>query len=110
MFQHETDGLIFTPINKSVSSDKMGITAPPRKRTWDHSFKWKPSEFNTIDFLVTTKKNENGTEFVGNIIEDGQKVSAKSNILQYKTLVLRVGYSKNVMDTLILVKIFMTIT
>lgn len=94
MFQHETDGLIFTPINKSVSSDKLGVTAPPRKRTWDHSFKWKPSEFNTIDFLVTTKKNENGTEFVGNIIEDGQKVSAKSNILQYKTLVLRVGYSE----------------
>ena len=62
MFQHETDGLIFTPINKSVSSDKLGATMPPRKRTWEYSFKWKPSGFNTIDFLVTTKKNENGTE------------------------------------------------
>ena len=94
MFQHETDGLIFTPINKSVSSDKLGATMPPRKRTWEYSFKWKPSEFNTIDFLVTTKKNENGTEFIGNIIEDGQKLSAKTNIIQYKTLILRVGYSE----------------
>ena len=67
MFEYETDGLIFTPINKSVSSNSLGVFENPRKKTWTHSFKWKPSEFNTIDFLVTTKKNNDETEFIGNV-------------------------------------------
>ncbi len=53
-FPYETDGLIFTPINKSVGSTKLGILE--RNKTWELSFKWKPPEFNTIDFLVVTKK------------------------------------------------------
>ena len=48
-FLYETDGLIFTPINKSVGSDKLGDKV--HKKTWKYSFKWKPPEFNTIDFL-----------------------------------------------------------
>ena len=39
--------------------------------TWELNFKWKPAEFNTIDFLVTLKKNANGTDFIGNVFENG---------------------------------------
>ena len=33
MFDYETDGLIFTPCDKSVGSDKTGVVIPPRKVT-----------------------------------------------------------------------------
>ena len=38
----------------------------PYKTTWDYSFKWKPSEFNTIDFLISIKKQSSGEDFIGN--------------------------------------------
>lgn len=94
MFEYETDGLIFTPINKSVSSNTLGVFEKPRKKTWTHSFKWKPSEFNTIDFLVTTKKNNDDTEFIGNKLQLGNDTTGNQKISQYKTLILRVGYSE----------------
>ena len=87
-FIYETDGLIFTPIDKSVGSTKLGILE--RNKTWGLSFKWKPPQYNTIDFLVTTKKNEDGTEFIGNIFNYGEQ----NKIMQYKTLILRVGYDE----------------
>jgi len=71
LFQYETDGLIFTPSNTGVASDRVGESLPPTKTTWMKSFKWKPPEFNTVDFLVTTKKTESGEDFIGNIFEDG---------------------------------------
>ena len=54
--KHEanTDGLIFTPANTGVASKKTGVNAPNYKVTWEESFKWKPPEFNTIDFLLST--------------------------------------------------------
>ena len=63
LFDYETDGLIFTPANKGVASNILGKTPPPRKITWTSSFKWKPKEFNTIDFLVTTKKKLGGPRY-----------------------------------------------
>ena len=71
LFPYEIDGLIFTPVNKGVGSDTTGEVLPPVKRTWLSSLKWKPPEFNTIDFLVTTKKTESGQDYVGNIFEEG---------------------------------------
>ena len=71
LFEYETDGLIFTPSNTGVGSDRVGESLPPTKTTWMKSFKWKPPEFNTVDFLVTTKKTESGEDFIGNIFEDG---------------------------------------
>ena len=50
------DVLIFTPIDKSVGAYSLG--EPDNNKTWTLSFKWKPPEFNTIDFLVKTKKLE----------------------------------------------------
>lgn len=94
MFEYETDGLIFTPCDKSVGSELVGEKLEPNKRTWNYSLKWKPSEFNTIDFLVTTKKDDNGEDFIGNIFEDGNNMASSSQVNQYKTLVLRVGFDE----------------
>jgi len=94
LFEYETDGLIFTPANTGVSSDRVGEKLPPTKMTWKKSFKWKPPEFNTIDFLVTTKKTESGEDFIGNIFEDGTNMHDETQLTQYKTLVLRVGFSE----------------
>ena len=95
LFEYEIDGLIFTPCDKGVGSDKTGEILPPKKITWGASMKWKPPEFNTIDFLVTTKKIETGEEFIGTLFEDGSNFSSSTQITQYKTLVLRVGYDEN---------------
>ena len=94
LYDYETDGLIFTPIDKGVGSYKLGESMRPYKTTWKLSLKWKPSKFNTIDFLVKTKKNSNNIDFVGNIIEEGVDLSSDSSIKQYKTVILNVGYSE----------------
>lgn len=95
LFEYEIDGLILTPCYKGVGSDKIGELLQPKKVTWEHSMKWKPPEFNTIDFLVTTKKLESGEEFIGTLFEDGSNLSKGTTVLQYKTLVLRVGFDEN---------------
>ena len=92
MFLYETDGLIFTPIDKSVGSTKLGILE--NNKTWNLSFKWKPSEYNTIDFMVTTKKNSDGSDFVGNIMNNGENFRKDSQITSFKTLILRVGFDE----------------
>ena len=94
LFIYETDGLIFTPANTGIGSNRVGEILPPTKITWKSSFKWKPPEFNTIDFLVTTKKTESGEEFIGNIFENGINMSESTQLTQYKTLILRVGFSE----------------
>jgi len=92
LFEYETDGLIFTPINKSVGSTKNGILE--KNKTWNLSFKWKPPEFNTIDFLVTTKKNTDGREFIGNIYNEGSAATKSDQISSFKTMELRVGFDE----------------
>lgn len=94
LFEYNTDGLIFTPANTGVGTSNIGETIKPIKTTWERSFKWKPSEFNTIDFLITTKKNINGTDFIGNVFQDGTDVMASNQLTQYKTLILRVGFDE----------------
>jgi hypothetical protein len=94
LFEYETDGLIFTPANMGVGTNKIGETTKPIKTTWKYSFKWKPAEYNTIDFLVTVKKNTNGAEFIGSIFQSGTNVMNASQLTQYKTLVLRVGFDE----------------
>ena len=93
-FEYETDGLIFTPCSTGVASNKVGVAGPLHKVTWDMSFKWKPLNQNTIDFLITTKKNKNGTDMVGNIFENGVDNMKSEQLQQYKTIILRVGYDE----------------
>ena len=94
MYLYNTDGLIFTPIENGVGGNKKGKASDNKKVTWDYSFKWKPPEFNTIDFLVTTKKSENNDDFVGNIFVDGNDLTNENKIKQYKVLELRCGFNE----------------
>jgi hypothetical protein len=94
-FDYETDGLIFTPIDKSVGSSKVGDLTSSKRLRWDYSMKWKPPEFNTVDFLIKTKKTENGEDYIGNIFTEGIDVKKNEQFNQYKTLILHVGFDEN---------------
>ena len=77
-YPYNTDGLIFTPAYLAVGANKPGESAPmPKKLTWKRSFKWKPPEYNTIDFLVTLPT----------------KTSAIMSLGNYKEVHLRIGYN-----------------
>ena len=90
LYEYNTDGLIFTPAYFGVGSKEIGKAGPLKKITWEYSFKWKPPQFNTIDFLVTTIKTANGEEdLVKQIFEDGTNVLLNTQLNEYKTIVLR---------------------
>jgi hypothetical protein len=94
-YEYNTDGLIFTPAYTAVGADAEGAPAGPlNKYTWPLSFKWKPAEFNTIDFLVTTKKDNSNKEEVHHIFQDGSNLNEPQSIIQYKTLILRCGFDE----------------
>jgi hypothetical protein len=95
LYEYNTDGLIFTPISFGVGCDKAGKAGPLKKITWDYSFKWKPAKYNTIDFLITTKKDANGNDIVTPIFENGLNTSIVTQFTQYKTLILRCGFDEN---------------
>jgi len=92
LFEYNTDGLIFTPMDKGVGFDNDTDKVKNTKVTWIHSFKWKPPEFNTIDFLVSIKKGPNGEDVVSNLFKSGIDMSTNEQLDQYKTLLLRVGF------------------
>jgi len=94
LYEYETDGLIFTPAKLGVGINSPGDSIKNNKSTWEWSFKWKPVEFNTIDFLVSTKKLANNQDYVGNIFQDGTDASALEQLTQYKTIILRVGFDE----------------
>ncbi len=81
---YNTDGLIFTPALLGVGSEKIGEAGPKHKITWKYAFKWKPPQYNTIDFLVTTLKDSTGAD-LRKIDIDGR---------QYKELTLRCGFDE----------------
>jgi mRNA capping enzyme len=96
IYPYNTDGLIFTPSNTAVASNVLNspVAGPLQKITWERSFKWKPPEFNTIDFLVSIKKDKTGKDAVYHIFQDGKNVEGLQNFVQYKTLILRCGYDE----------------
>jgi len=73
IYEYNSDGLIFTPCNTAVASDRVGVAGKLTKPLWTHSFKWKPAEFNTIDFLVSLKKDKNGKDEIHNIFQRWSK-------------------------------------
>jgi hypothetical protein len=94
-FEYTTDGMIFTPANAPVGGEAGGEAAGPKtKITWPMSFKWKPTEANTIDFLATVVKDTNGQPKTTSIFTDGINVAKMDQIVQYKTLTLRVGFDE----------------
>jgi hypothetical protein len=94
LFAYNTDGLIFTHKYYGVGSNKIGEAGPKMKITWENSFKWKPPQFNTIDFLITTVKNPNGDDLVKPLFEDGMNTDSSVQYAQYKVIELRCGFSE----------------
>lgn len=91
LFAYNTDGLIFTPADTGVGMSRVGGIAPRERSTWPMSFKWKPANHNTIDFLITTEKREDRHEIIHE--KPGITTCDDSPVIKYKTLTLRVGYS-----------------
>ena len=95
LIKYNTDGLIFTPTNTGVGGTGPRLTGPTSNSTWELSFKWKPVEMNTVDFLVTIKKDPaTGKDEVTHIFQEGRSADGLQIIDQYKTLELMCGYSE----------------
>jgi hypothetical protein len=90
-YTYNIDGLIFTPKYFGVGSNVELKAGPKKKVTWDFSFKWKPPQFNTIDFLIKTKKNPDGSDMIFNLNESGLNTSSLEQLQQYKSIYLFVG-------------------
>ena len=103
LFEYEIDGLIFTPTLLGVGGNKFLEAGPKKKITWQYCFKWKPSEatqtfpqsYNTIDFLVITKKGADGSDAITPIFENGMNAYESTQFNQYKTLILTVGFDSS---------------
>ena len=94
LFAYHTDGLIFTPSNVGVGGSAPGMVGPLTNATWELSFKWKPVEQNTVDFLVTVKKDKTGKDEILHILSEGTDLTSAKSIEQYKTLELMCGYNE----------------
>jgi mRNA (guanine-N7-)-methyltransferase len=86
-YDYNTDGLIFTHKTVGVGSEEERKSGPKRLTTWKFSFKWKPSEYNTVDFLVSTQKDKTNNDIVSSVFVE--QVS-----MFHKTLILKCGYSE----------------
>ena len=85
-YPYQTDGIIFTSASLGVNQEgPQDRTLKKGKYTWGHSFKWKPPEFNTIDFLTRLKRNAAGNAII-------QKKTIKGEIHEYYVAHLYVGY------------------
>ena len=88
--RYNTDGYIFTPASLGVGQDPdLSETFVPLKNrfTWFKSFKWKPQEQTTIDFLVTTIKDSAQTDVVETLLEG-------DIIVKYKKVILRCTFPR----------------
>jgi hypothetical protein len=94
LFEYETDGLIFTHMFYGVGSNIIGKAGPKTKVTWEYSFKWKPPQYNTIDFLVTTLKTPTGEDVIKSLYEDGLTMSSNVQYNDYKIVELRCGFNE----------------
>lgn len=93
-FDYDVDGLIFTPTLLGVGGNNVLECGPKRKITWEYSFKWKPERFNTIDFLVSIKKDANNVDVMNPIFKKDFDMYKQAQFIQYKTLILAVGFDE----------------
>jgi len=91
-FEYETDGLIFSHAFYGVGSNKIGKVQSNERITWEYSFKWKPPQYNTVDFLITTEKTTNGEDIIKSLYEDGINTGSSIQIAEYKPIILRCGF------------------
>jgi hypothetical protein len=89
LFEYNTDGLIFTHAYFGVGGDAIGKVGPLSKITWAYSFKWKPPQYNTIDFLVDTVKTQSGDDIIKQTFEPGTNVLLSEQSSNYKTIQLK---------------------
>ncbi len=94
-FEYETDGLIISHAYYGVGANEIGKAGPKTKITWEQSFKWKPPQYNTVDFLVTTMKGTNGDDIIKSYYEEGQNNSAAVQYNDYKVIELRCGFKES---------------
>ena len=94
-FEYTTDGLIFTHAYFGVGMNQIGKAGPKTKVTWEQSFKWKPPQYNTIDFLITTVKTPTGDDVIKSLYEDGINASSSVQHQEYKTIELRCGFKES---------------
>jgi len=92
VYEYNTDGLIFTPTDLPVGSIEAGLEGPLRKYTWEASFKWKPVEYNTVDFLVGIEKDKYGKDRIQHVFKEGTNLQTTNTLLEYKTLKLMCGF------------------
>lgn len=94
LFEYNTDGLIFTPMTYAVACGPNSRVCPMHKTTWDHSFKWKPPQFNTIDFLVRVEKDKSDRDKVYTLFKDGVEYDKTDDAIVYKKLILHCGFDE----------------
>ena len=86
-YEHNVDGLIFTPTLFGVGGSKVGVATniDAKSKRWAHNFKWKPH--NTIDFQVNTVKDPSSH------MDRIKTVVQAHSHQQFKTVHLKVGVS-----------------
>lgn len=94
-FEYTTDGLIFTHAFYGVGATEIGKAGPKTKITWENSFKWKPPQYNTIDFLITTVKGPNGDDVIKSYFEEGMNNDSSVQYNEYKMIELRCGFKES---------------
>jgi hypothetical protein len=96
LHEYNTDGLIFTHAFFGVGGDAINKVGPITKSTWKYSFKWKPPQYNTIDFLVTTLKGSTGDDVVKPIFEEGINNNLTTQLSEYKIIQLRCTFNEKI--------------
>lgn len=94
IYEYNTDGLILNHAYYGVGADAINIAGPKAKITWEYSFKWKPPQFNTIDFLITTVKAQNGEDIIKPIFEEGINSRLSTQLSEYKIIQLRCTFNE----------------
>jgi hypothetical protein len=94
LYEYNTDGLIFTPMSYAVGCGPESRITPKHRVTWDHSFKWKPPQFNTIDFLVRVEKDKSDRDKTYTLFKNGLEYDKADDAVVYKKLILHCGFDE----------------
>lgn len=104
LYPYKLDGLIYTPQFDPVGYDSSRFDYFAQLRSsWFRNLKWKPSEENTIDFLVKFEKERIIINKEKNTFIDRDKIKyisiingGKSEFKPYKTLELWCGFNSSI--------------